>query len=75
MDHWFPVDVKGVRAQVTCADGGYTGELLTQREQLRQRRRLRLEIVKRNDTTTGFVVLRVDRLSSAGLHGSASIVV
>jgi putative transposase len=45
------------RLRLIWADGGYAGELLKWVEQLRQRRRLRLEIVKRNDTTTGFVVL------------------
>lgn len=45
------------RLRVIWADGGYAGKLIEWVRQLRSRNRLRLEIVKRSDDATGFVVL------------------
>lgn len=45
------------RLVLIWADGGYTGELLDWVRGLRTYRRIRLEIVKRNDQQKGFVVL------------------
>jgi putative transposase len=45
------------RLVLIWADGGYTGELLGWARSLRTYRRIRLEIVKRNDRQAGFVVL------------------
>lgn len=45
------------RLRLIWADGGYAGRLLDWVRELRERRRLRLEIVKRNDDVKGFNVL------------------
>jgi putative transposase len=45
------------RLRVIWADGGYAGKLIDWVRAVRSRNRLRLEIVKRSDETTGFVVL------------------
>lgn len=45
------------RLRLIWADGGYAGALIEWVWSLRQRNRLRLEIVKRNDDVKGFVVL------------------
>lgn len=45
------------RLRLIWADGGYAGTLVEWVRSLRQRRRLRLEIIKRSDAAKGFVVL------------------
>ena len=45
------------RLRLIWADGGYAGKLLGWIHQLREQRRLRLEIVKRPDGLKGFKVL------------------
>jgi putative transposase len=45
------------RLRLIWADGGYAGRLIQWVRDLRQQRRVRLEIVKRNDNVKGFKVL------------------
>lgn len=45
------------RLRLIWADGGYAGRLIQWVRDLRQQRRVRLEIVKRNDNVKGFEVL------------------
>jgi len=45
------------RLRLLWADGGYAGKLLQWVRDLRSRRKLRLEIVKRSDDTKGFKIL------------------
>lgn len=45
------------RLRLIWADGGYAGKLLQWVRDLRSRRKLRLEIVKRSDDTKGFKIL------------------
>lgn len=45
------------RLRLIWADGSYAGELVEWVRQLRERRRLKLEIVRRSEATKGFVVL------------------
>jgi putative transposase len=45
------------RLRLVWADGGYSGALIEWVRELRRRRRVRLEIVKRSDTAKGFVAL------------------
>lgn len=45
------------RLVMIWADGGYAGQLVSWVQQIRAYRRVRLEIVKRNDQQKGFVVL------------------
>jgi putative transposase len=45
------------RLQLIWADGGYAGRLIEWVLQLRRRRKVTLEIVKRNDDVSGFKVL------------------
>jgi len=52
-----PLRSKLTRLRLIWADHAYTGPLLAWVEQLRQRRRVRLEIVKRQTQQQGFVVL------------------
>ena len=49
--HWFS------RLRIVWADGGYAGSLVEWVWQLRTRRKIRLEIVKRHDQQRGFAVL------------------
>jgi putative transposase len=46
-----------MRLRLIWADGGYSGALLDWVRKLRPRHPLRIEIVKRSDDLTGFVVL------------------
>ena len=48
--HW-------TRLRLIWADGSYAGELIEWVRQLRERRRITLEIVRRQDAAKGFVVL------------------
>jgi len=45
------------RLRLIWADGGYAGRLIQWVRDLRQQRRVRLEIIKRNDNVKGFKVL------------------
>ena len=45
------------RLRLIWADGGYTGELIEWIKTVRQRRRLRIEVVKREPTQAGFPIL------------------
>ena len=45
------------RIRLIWADGGYAGKLLAWVDSLRQRSRVRMEIVKRSDDVKGFKVL------------------
>ena len=45
------------RLRTIWADGGYAGTLLGWVERLRPRCKIRLEIIKRNDSLAGFVLL------------------
>jgi putative transposase len=45
------------RLRLVWADSAYAGELIEWVRQLRERRRVRLEIVRRSDASKGFVVL------------------
>jgi len=45
------------RLRLIWADGGYAGRLIAWVRELRQRRKIRLEIVKRDNNVRGFVVL------------------
>lgn len=45
------------RLRLIWADGGYAGKLIEWVRNVREHRKLRLEIVKRNDNIKGFVVL------------------
>ena len=49
-NHW-------TRLRLIWADSSYAGELIEWVRQLRERRRVKLEIVRRSDATKGFVVL------------------
>jgi len=51
LTHWF------CRLRVVWADGGYAGSLVEWLWQLRTRRKIRLEIVKRHEPQCGFAVL------------------
>ena len=48
--HW-------TRLRLIWADGSYSGELIEWVRQLRERRRVKLEIVRRSEATKGFVVI------------------
>lgn len=48
--HW-------TRLRLIWADGSYSGELIEWVRQLRERRRVKLEVVRRSAATTGFVVI------------------